>query len=72
MITLNSKWKALVYLYVKVKTEMMIHFFKHQTNEAIDKIDVICIQISHNLLQRNSFVFFGGGKLTARRKAPPQ
>jgi hypothetical protein len=24
------------------------------------------IQISHNLLQRNSLVFFGGGKLTTR------
>jgi hypothetical protein len=37
-------------------------------NEAIDEIDVISIQISHNFLQRNSFVFFGGGKLTARRR----
>ena len=35
-----------------------------------DKIVVICIQISHNLLRGTSFVFFGGGKLTARRRAP--
>jgi hypothetical protein len=35
-------------------------------DEAIDKIVVIFIQISHNLLRGHSFLFFfGGGKPTA-------
>jgi len=39
------------------------HTITIEADEAIDKIVVIYIQISHNLLQRDSsFVFFGGGK----------